>query len=150
MLHPRVYFALILLSYSTLLAANTANLDPRDIDRQALRVIFADIETGINKADLELLLRHLDENVVITYQNAHVARGKDAVRAYNTQMIAGADSPVKSLTVRAAIGGPAIFHGDTAIGYGTTQDHMELRTGQTIDLHAAWSSTLVKKIIYGE
>jgi len=147
MITSRHSFALILLTLpcATLLAAMADGLDPHEEDRRALRVIFADIETGINKPDLELILRHLDEDVVITYQNAHVARGKDAVRAYNTQMIATADSPVKALTTKAVIGGPALFHADTAIGYGTTQDHMVLRTGQTIDLAAAWSSTLVKK-----
>jgi ketosteroid isomerase-like protein len=136
---------LIILPCPTLFAAIADGPEPHESDRQALRLILADVETGINQQDWELILRHLDEDVVITYQNAYVARGKDAVRAYNTHMITAADSPVLALTTKAAIGGPAVFHGDTAIGHGTTQDHMVLRTGQTIDLDAAWSTALVKK-----
>lgn len=139
------FVLLMIFAYPALVTATSDKPDTHDADRQTLRMMFADIENGINKQDMELILRHLDEDVIITYQNAQVAVGKDAVRQFNTQMIVGDNSPVQTLTTKATVGGPAMFHGDTAIGYGTTRDHMVLRTGQTIDLDAAWSSTMVKK-----
>lgn len=139
-------FLVLLNSFYGLCYADTAGVDPHQADRQALRQLLADIEQAINVNDVASLLPYLDDNVVITHQNAHVARGKDEVVSYNEQMTKGPDAPIKKLTTKATIGGPAYFHGDDiAIGYGTAVDQVELKSGQTFALDVAWSATLVRQ-----
>ena len=61
-------------------------------------------------------------------------------------MTKGPDAPIKKLTTKATIGGPAYFHGnDMAIGYGTAVDQVELKSGQGFSLNVAWSAALIKK-----
>jgi hypothetical protein len=127
-------------------AAASALADPHEADRQALRDLLVEIERAINANDIASLLPYLDDNVVITHQNAHVAHGRQAVVSYNEKMTQGPDAPIKKLTTKATIGGPAYFHGDdTAIGYGTAVDQVELQSGQSFTLDVAWSATLIKR-----
>lgn len=120
--------------------------DAHEADRVVLRKLLADIELAINENEISKLLPYLDENVVITHQNAHVARGKAEVVSYNEKMTKGPDAPIKKLTTKATIGGPAYFHGnDMAIGYGTAVDQVELKSGQEFSLNVAWSAALIRK-----
>ena len=128
------------------LPAEPTEADPHAADRQALRELLGKVEAAINENDIAKLRPYLDEKLVITHQNAHVARGIDEVIRYNEQMTKGPDAPIMKLTTKASIGGPAYFHGDNlAIGYGTAVDRIELRSGQAFSLDVAWSATLVKK-----
>lgn len=139
-------FLLLLYPFCSLHAIDSAEADPHRADRQTLRQLLADIEQAINDNEVARLLPYLDDNVVITHQNAHVARGKDEVIRYNEQMTKGPDAPIKKLTTQATIGGPAYFHGDDmAIGYGTAVDQVELKSGQTFALNVAWTATLIKQ-----
>jgi ketosteroid isomerase-like protein len=136
----------IFLSAASAHAVTDSASDPHETDRLALRKLLKNVEIAINANQIETLLPYLDDNVVITHQNAHVAKGKDAVVSYNEKMTKGADAPIKKLTTTAKIGGPAYFHGDNmAVGYGTAVDQVELRTGQSFSLDVAWTATLVKK-----
>ncbi|MBW9265109.1 MAG: hypothetical protein K1563_13130 [Candidatus Thiodiazotropha sp. (ex. Lucinisca nassula)] len=120
--------------------------DEHEADRKALLKLLAVVETAINKNEISTLLPYLDENVVITHQNAHVARGKEEVVSYNEKMTKGPDAVIKKLTTTATNGGPAYFHGDdVAIGYGTAVDHVVLKSGMEFILDVAWSATLIKK-----
>ena len=139
----RVFLALVALL--PVAAISAAEVDAHAADRQALRLVLAEIEAGINARDLPRLLAPLDDDVIVTYQNAHVARGKAEVEAYYKQMLESPNALVERLQIRAEVGGPAVFHDQVAIAHGTSVDHMRLRTGQEIELDAAWSSTSVRK-----
>ncbi len=147
MMRSSLALALILLTSSVaIIAEEHTPPDTHQADRQQLRKLLVDIEAAINANQVEKLLPYLDDNVVITHQNAHVVKGKDEVISYNKLMTQGSDAPIKKLTTKATIGGPAYFHGDNvAIGYGTAVDQVELASGQTFSLQVAWSTTLVKK-----
>ena len=115
-------------------AATTPPLDPsggRVEDRQQLRVLLEGMEAGINKMDIEALLKLAQPEVVITWQNAEVSRGQEQVRAYYERMIKGAGGTpvVRKISSKATLGGPAVFYGDTAVAYGTTIDHYDLADG---------------------
>lgn len=122
-----------------------AEIDLRQDDRQQFRAMLVDIETGINTNNLNLVLQHLEQDVIITYQNGEVARGKEAVIAFNKRMMDGPDAVVKSLYTKAKVSAPALFYGDTAIAYGISTDHMKLAGGLEFKLDAHWSTTLIKK-----
>jgi ketosteroid isomerase-like protein len=49
---------------------STPSTDAREADRNALRLILADIQAGINERDLDKILEHLCDDAVVTYQNA--------------------------------------------------------------------------------
>ena len=138
---------LVLLSASPPVFAEVpVTADAHEADRLALRRLLADVELAINENEISKLLPYLDDNIVITHQDAHVVRGKEEVISYNEFMTKGPDAPIKKLRTKAAIGGPAYFHGnDTAIGYGTAVDQVELKSGQAFSLDVAWSATLIKK-----
>lgn len=130
-------------------AATTPPLDPsggRVEDRQALRVLLEGMESGINKMDIEALLKLAQPEVVITWQNAEVSRGHEQVRAYYQRMIKGVGGMpiVRKLSTKATLGGPAVFYGDTAVAYGTTVDRFDLTDGLEFTLNANWSTTVTK------
>jgi uncharacterized protein (TIGR02246 family) len=130
-------------------AATTPPLDPsggRVEDRQQLRALLEGMETGINKMDIEALLKLAQPEVVITWQNAEVSRGQEQVRAYYERMIKGSGGTpvVRKLSSKATLGGPAVFYGDTAVAYGTTVDHYDLADGLEFALNANWSTTVTK------
>ncbi|MEN8180078.1 MAG: hypothetical protein ABFS39_15860 [Pseudomonadota bacterium] len=72
-------FIIFLIFFNTSLpvfAEESGAADTHEADRQVLRKLLADIELAINENEIAKLLPYLDDNVVITHQNAHVARGK--------------------------------------------------------------------------
>lgn len=122
-------------------------LDPaggRIEDRQQLRVLLEAMEAGINKLDIEALLKLAQPEVVITWQNAEVSRGHEQVRAYYSRMMKGAAPIVRRVSTAATLGGAAVFYGDTAVAYGTMVDRYDLTEGLNFSLNANWSTTVVK------
>lgn len=145
--------ATMMLSLSMLLfgfhaaAATAPPLDPTGgqvENRQQLRVLLEGMEAGMNKLDIEALLKLAQPDVIVTWQNAEVSRGHEQVRAYYNRMIKGTTPIVRKLTTSATLGGPAVFYGDTAIAFGTTVDRFELTDGLDFTLNANWSTTIVK------
>jgi hypothetical protein len=138
---------LSLLSLNAAMAVTMPPLDPsggRIEDRQQLRVLLDAMESGINKLDLDGLLKLAQPDVVITWQNAEVSRGHEQVRAYYNRMIKGSAPVVGKLSTAATLGGSAVFYGDSAVAYGTMVDRYELTEGLAFTLNANWSTTVVK------
>lgn len=119
--------------------------DPYAADREALLVVLGDIEAALNARDLAGALKHLDDEVVITYYDATVTRGPDEAAAYYKRMMEGAGAVLTEYSTKATVGAPAVFHGDTAIAYGTTNDSYVLARGLEFDLEGHWSTTLQKQ-----
>lgn len=128
-------------------AATTPTLDPaggRVEDRQQLRTLLDQMEKAISNLDVEGALKLMTPDAVVTWQNAEVSRGPEQIRAYYNRMLKGSAPIVKKFSTRATLGGPAVFYSDSAIAYGKTVDTYELTDGLSFDLHAAWSTTVVK------
>lgn len=119
--------------------------DPRAADREALLVILSGIEQALNDRDLSSALEHLDDDIVITYQDATVTHGQDGATEYYNRMMEGAGAIVTDFSTVADVGAPAIFHGDTAVAHGTNVDTYVLARGLEFTLNANWSSTMQKK-----
>lgn len=123
-------------------AAQPAAEDPA---HNALRALRDGLLDALNQGDIERELTYLHPNVVVTWHDATVSRGRDGVGAYLRRMLEGpekkvarygADVNVDELTI--------LYGGDTGISFGSAVEHFEMTGGRTIDLPARWSATLVK------
>ena len=140
-------FAVFLLFAGSARTADAPALDPaaeRAEDRKELRLLLGKMEKAISDLDIEATLQMMTPTAVVTWQNAEVSRGTDAIRAYHQRMIGGVSAKVKKFSTKATLGGSAIFYGDSAIAYGTEVDTYELADGLSFSLHANWSTTVVK------
>ena len=60
-------------------------------------------------------------------------------------MMEGAAAIVTEFSTEASVGAPAVFHGDTAVAFGTNTDRYVLARGLEMTLNANWSMTAQKK-----
>jgi uncharacterized protein (TIGR02246 family) len=140
--------ALLFLTHAVAWAATAPPLDPaggRVEDRQALRVLLERIEQATAALDIDAATALMHPDVIVTWQNAEVSKGLEQVRAYHDRMIKGASPIVKNYSVKANLGGPAVFYGDSAVAWGTTVERFALSDGLKFTLHANWSTTMVKQ-----
>lgn len=115
-------------------------------ERQKLLKIMAQVEAAINAKDMTLAKTYLLPESVVTFQDTTVARGPQEIGAYFDRMLSGASSVLTGISVAAAADGPAIFYGDDmAVAYGHTTDTFEFRSGTTMNLRTAWSTTVVRQ-----
>ncbi|HFD13089.1 MAG TPA: hypothetical protein ENJ32_11580 [Crenotrichaceae bacterium] len=134
-----VLFALV---FSMMVSAEE---DPHQIDRQALRNILVDMKQALNQQDFSPAKKYLDENGVITYYNAEVTVGYDQAKQYFERMLKQSNAVVSDYSLSGDVSAPAIFHGNTAIAYGTTEEKFKLAEGLEFTLNGHWSATLYKK-----
>jgi len=136
----RVIVALMLLCIAAVPSQND------EATHNELRALRDGLSDAMNKGDIERELTYLHPNVVVTWHNAEVSRGRDGVRAYLNRMLKGpqkvvagygADLTVDELTI--------LYGGDTGISFGSAVEHFKLTSGMTFDLPARWSATLVKE-----
>ena len=117
--------------------------DPIHNELRALRDEFLD---AFKKKDIDKMLSFLTNDAVLTVQNAETLRGHDAVRAFHERMSGGESPQVELLQTDFEVDDLSIIHGgDTAIAFGSMDDHFKLKTGMAFDLHSRWTATLVKK-----
>ena len=116
--------------------------DPAHNELRALRDGMMD---AIKKGDIERQLSYLHPNVVVTWQNAEVSRGREGVRAYLNKMLTGPNKPVASYQADLNVDELTILYGgDTGISFGSSKEHIALTDGSNFDYTARWSATLVK------
>ena len=101
---------------------------------------------AMNKGDIERQLTYLHHNVVVTWHNAEVSRGREGVRDYLNRMLTAPDKVVASYKADVEVDELTILYGgDTGISFGSAVEHFEMTSGSTFDLPARWSATLVKE-----
>jgi len=101
---------------------------------------------AIKSGDIEQQISYLHPNVVVTWQNAEVSRGRDGVREYLERMLEGPSRIVRSYEADMQVDELTILYGgDTGIAFGGTQEHVELVAGEDVDYAGRWSATLVKE-----
>ncbi len=117
----------------------------RDADREALLKILSDTEQGVNENNIDLMLRHMDEHIVITWHNAEVSNGTHAVRGYFMKMIGDPKTTVlKSYETHPTITQPAIFYDDVAVATGKTEDIFSPHDRSVFHLDSRWNAVLHK------
>lgn len=117
--------------------------DPAHNELRALRDGLLD---AMNKGDVERELTYLHPNVVVTWHDATVSRGRDGVRAYMNRMLSGPGKIVSSFKADVQVDELTILYGgDTGISFGSAVEHFKLTSGRNFDLPSRWSATLVQE-----
>jgi ketosteroid isomerase-like protein len=136
--------ALFILSISTPALSQTA--PPEDPVHNELRALRDGLQDAIKKGDIERELSYLHPNVVVTWQNAEVSRGRDGVRKYLNKILSGPAKSVKSYRTEVTVDELTALHGaNTGIAYGSSNDHFEMIGGTSVDFTGRWSATLIKE-----
>lgn len=132
------------LSCSTLVAQ--AQETPQNTaDHDALREMLADAQDAINQHNVDEIVKYLDPNVNVIFQNAEVADGVPAVRAFYARMFDTNNPVLRNSSTKASASALSEIYGNTAVAYGATIDHYTFAAGMTMDLTSTWSATLVKE-----
>jgi uncharacterized protein (TIGR02246 family) len=96
------------------------------------------------KGDIERTLTFLAPDVVVTWQNGEVSRGPEEVRAYYNRMMTGPDRIVQEIKAEPKVEGRQI-NGDTAISWGSLNDHFVLTDGRSLALGSRFTITTAKR-----
>ena len=132
------WLALIL----TLTLAGTAGAQPEDPAHAELRVLRTEVLDAITTGDIDRVLTSLHPNVVITWQNGDVNRGRDGVKAFfermGRQAFAGYKVPPTpdDLTV--------LYDGDTGVSFGRSVGQFNV-LGASWEFENRWTATVVKQ-----
>lgn len=111
-----------------------------------LRALRDGLLDAMSKGDIERELTYLHPNVVVTWHNAEVSRGRDGVRTYLNRMLTGPDKVVESYKADVTVDELTILYGgDIGVSFGSGVEHFKMTSGRTFDLPARWSATLVKE-----
>jgi ketosteroid isomerase-like protein len=99
---------------------------------------------SFQKGDIDSLLTHLDPEVVVTWQNGEVCRGKEEVRAFYERMMNGEKRVVRDIKSKPEILGRHV-NGDWAVSWGNLHDHFVLMDGSDLPFNSVFTATIVKR-----
>jgi ketosteroid isomerase-like protein len=137
--------ALVLLCLAVLPASSQA-LQKDEAIHNELRALRDGLIDAMNKGDIDRELAYMHPNVVVTWHNAEVSRGRGGVRAYLNRMLNGPNKVVSSYSATVDVDELTILYGGgTGISFGSAVEHFKLNDGKMLDLPARWSATLVKE-----
>ena len=143
---------IVLASLVALLAPALARSDdvktvaPEDPAHNELRALRDGVLDAFNKKDLDRLLSHVHPNVVVTWQNGEVSRGRDGIRAYYKKMMEGPDRVVDSVTAKAEVDELTILYDPRhGLAFGSLGEDFKLSNGTAFHLPNRWTATLVKE-----
>lgn len=137
----KLLHTLFLVFVGTVTLHADATEDPAHKD---LRTLRDGLLVAMNGGDIEAQLPYLHPNVVVTWHNAQVSRGREGVRTYLDKMLRGPSPVVKKYGADVTVDELSILYGDTAVAFGSAQEHFTLASGRTFDLTARWTATLEK------
>jgi ketosteroid isomerase-like protein len=139
----------ILLTAVTLAAPTFApaqTTKPEDPAHQELREVRDKLLAAMNKSDLEGILGVLHTNVVITWHNAEVSRGREGVRAYYNRIMSGPTKYVESFNCSLNVDELTILYpGNTGISFGSADEQYTLANGKKLGVKGRWTATLLKE-----
>lgn len=143
-------FSLVLavsFSVTAFAQTNTSAIDTSDrtTDHNALRTMLVDATKALNERNFPNIEKYLDPNVNVIYQNAVVADGVAEVQAFQKKMYDGDSAVLAGYTADIQADKLTEFYGNTAIAYGTINNHFTFTGGLKMDLPSKWTATLVKK-----
>lgn len=125
-----------------LFAQEASPPDDRAADRTALRALAAQYETAINSGDLSSLAGSLLPEASAVFLTGDECRGLPAMQAFydkiKPQLGPGSRYSVKLHP------DTTDFHGDTAIGHGTSDEHVVLGSGKELFYQTKWTAVLKK------
>jgi len=137
---------ILMLSCLVSLAATTNTNSAVEATHNEIRAMRAGLMDAVNKGDIERELTYLTTNVVVTWHNAEVSRGREGVRDYYTRMMNGPNKVVADFHAEINVDELTILYGEnTGIAFGSSLEHFKLANGSSFDLKGRWTTTMVKE-----
>lgn len=111
-----------------------------------LRALKATMERALNAGDIDAIVANSTEDVVFTTMNGDVARGAAGIRKYFEIMMKGDNPRVRKVKAAFEADDLSILHGpDLAVAFGSSKDQYELAGGESFEIAARWSATMVRR-----
>jgi uncharacterized protein (TIGR02246 family) len=142
------FFVMPALAWAALALAVARAQDDKpkeDPAHDELRAVRDAMVKAVNSNDRDAMLKHLHTNVVVTWLDGSVSRGPDQVRAYYDRMMTGDQRVVESVSINPTVDELSALYGNTAVAWGSSNDHFRLRNGLDFSVKSRWSATLVKE-----
>ena len=129
-----------------LVALPLAAAEPNSDIHNALRALRARALDAANKGDIDGVLATMHPNVVVTWHNAEVSHGRDAVRKYLERQLKGPNPIVKSYHADFEVDELTQLYGpNTGIAWGSSTETYDLGRGEKFTLPGRWSATIVNE-----
>lgn len=132
----------------TLIVAGSVAAQPpakEDVAHEQLRMLRKEMVDAVNAGDVERLLTHLDDDVVVTFMDSQVCRKPAGVRAYLDRMLKGETRVVKEFHCEPTVDELTHLYGDTGVAFGSSKDAYSLTDGREFLATTRWTGTLVRK-----
>ena len=144
MAFARSWVCMLLLAF---LGSTGASAVPEDQAPDVARIhaLLHEIEEATNTRDIQRLLRHATDGVVMLSKNGETLVGKAAVDAYVNRMLGAAGPALTGMHTRVIQDGAPIIHGAVAMAHGTSDDAYEFQGGMRLAIVTLWSATLVRQ-----
>ena len=117
------------------------NSEPSADDQKQIDALREGMVKAFNARDVDGMLRNVQPDVIVVWQNAEVNNGRQAVRDFYNRMIV--QGVVKSVSFNPTVEGRKCQE-NTCISYGNLQDEFTLNDGTVLPLHSRFSAALVK------
>lgn len=132
----------ILLAFALLAALLLPARAVEDPDHAELRTLRTEVIAAIEKGDIDSVLQHVTPDVVVTWQDSTVCKGRDGLKAFFEKVGKGT---FKGYEVPPTPDDLTILSGgDTGISYGSTVAAYHL-LGKEYEIRSRWTATLVKQ-----
>lgn len=131
-----------LLSFAFLFGVSVHAQGVEDPAHAELRVLRTQIIDAITQGDIERVMTQVHPNVVVTWQNSEVCRGKEGLKSFfdrmGKQTFKGYKVPPTpdELTI--------LYGGDTGVSFGKVVGQYTL-FGKELEFTSRWTATLVKE-----
>lgn len=121
-----------------------ANYIPPSVEAE-LKLLREGMVSAFKRRDFDTLFTFVTPDIIVTWQNGEVTKGKDQLRAYNERMLVGPTSVVSEVDGDPVIEGRKFFD-DHIISVGNMHDSLTLRaTGEKLPLNSRFSALVVKQ-----
>jgi ketosteroid isomerase-like protein len=94
--------------------------------------------------DVEGMLQYLDDEIVVTWQNGEVCRGRNGVREFYKRMMTGDKKVVREVKSAPEVLGRQL-HGDVAVSWGNLHDHFILEDGSDLPFNSVFTATTARR-----
>jgi ketosteroid isomerase-like protein len=134
---------LLLLAVSSFARLSHAAAAPDEAET-AIKALRDGLVSSFTKGDIDGLLEHLAADVVVTWQNGELCRGREEVRAFHNRMMTGNDKVVREIKSAPEVLGRQA-HGDWAVSWGNLRDHFVLNDGSDLPFNSVFTATIAKQ-----
>ena len=110
-------------------------------DQKQIEALREGIVKAFNAHDVDGMMRYVQPDVIVVWQNAEVNNGQQAVRDFYNRMIV--QGVVKSVSFNPTVESREC-HENICISYGNLQDEFTLKDGTVLPLHSHFSTALIK------